>query len=46
MRIFDKKFDFLDNRPCEIFIPKEMELSDKRYKIKTIKEIDENNFVE
>lgn len=41
-----KKINFLDNRPCEVFIPEEIELSAKRYKIKTMKEIDENSFVE
>ena len=40
-----KKFNFVDNGPKEIFFPKDIELSAKR-KIKTIKEIDEENFVE
>ena len=43
--LIKKKINFIDNRPKEIFIPKDIELSVKR-KIKTIEEVDEENFVE
>ena len=39
-------FHLLSNSPQEIFIPKDIELSAKEYKIDTIKEFDEENFVE
>ena len=41
-----KTFHLLSNSPQEIFIPKDIELSAKEYKIDTIKEFDEENFVE
>ena len=41
-----KTFHVLSNSPQEIFIPKDIELSAKEYKIDTIKEFDEENFVE
>ena len=41
-----KKFNFMENRPKEIFIPRDIELPIKKRKIKTIKEVDEQNFVE
>ena len=41
-----KKFKFMKNRPKEIFIPRDIELPIKKRKIKTIKEVDEQNFVE
>ena len=41
-----KKINFLSNRPQEIFIPKNIELSAKEYKIDTIKEFDEENVPE
>ena len=41
-----KKINFLSNRPQEIFIPKNIELSAKEYKIDTIKEFDEENVAE
>ena len=37
-----KKFNFIENRPREIFIPKDIKLSAKGDKIKAIKEADEN----
>ena len=37
-----KKFNFIENRPKEIFIPKDINLSAKGDKIKAIKEADEN----
>ena len=40
-----KKFNFLENRPKEIFIPRDIELPTKKRKIKTIKELDEQIFV-
>ena len=40
-----KKFNFMENRPKEIFIPRDIELPIKKRKIKTIKEVDEQNFV-
>ena len=41
-----KKIKFMKNRPKEIFIPRDIELPIKKRKIKTIKEVDEQNFVE
>ena len=41
-----KTFNVLSNSPQEIFIPKDIELSAKEYKIDTIKEFDEENIVE
>ena len=41
-----KTFHVFSNSPQEIFIPKDIELSAKEYKIDTIKEFDEENFVE
>ena len=41
-----KTFHVLSKSPQEIFIPKDIELSAKEYKIDTIKEFDEENFVE
>ena len=41
-----KTFHVLSNSPQEIFIPKDIELSAKEYKIDTIKEFDKENFVE
>ena len=41
-----KTFHVLSNSAQEIFIPKDIELSAKEYKIDTIKEFDEENFVE
>ena len=41
-----KTFNVLSKRPQEIFTPKDIELSAKEYKIDTIKEFDEENFVE
>ena len=40
-----KKFYFMENRPKEIFIARDIELSIKKFKIKTVKEVDEQNFV-
>ena len=36
----------MENRPQEIFFPRGIELPIKKRKIKTIKEVDEQNFVE
>ena len=41
-----KKINFMENKPKEIFIPRGIELPIKKRKIKTIKEVDEQNFVE
>ena len=41
-----KKFNFMENRPKEFFIPRDIVLPIKKRKIKTIKEVDEQNFVE
>ena len=41
-----KKFYFMENKPKEIFIARDIELSIKKFKIKTVKEVDEQNFVE
>ena len=41
-----KKLNFMENRPKEFFIPRDIELPIKKRKIKTIKEVDEQNFVE
>ena len=41
-----KKFYFMENRPKEIFTARDIELSIKKRKIKTIKEVDEQNSVE
>ena len=44
-RAFKCEFNFLENRPKEIFIPRDIELPTKKRKIKTIKELDEQIFV-
>ena len=41
-----KKFYFMENRPKKIFTARDIELSIKKRKIKTIKEVDEQNSVE
>ena len=41
-----KKFKFMKNRPKEIFILRDIELPIKKRKIKTIKEVDKQNFVD
>ena len=43
---FIKKFNFMEKRPKEIFIPRDIVLPIKKYKIKRMKEVNEQNFVE
>ena len=41
-----KKFNFMEKRSKEIFIPRDIVLPIKKYKIKRMKEVNEQNFVE